>query len=143
MPESGTLSLSLKNKLTEIPRIAEEITIYGRDQNWPSQWISNANLILDELITNSISYGHLDDQADAIRINLCAENDQMVITMEDDGIPFNPFEEAIEPDLDADVGDRLIGGLGIYFVTMLSIDHSYKRVGETNRIRVVLSGSEA
>lgn len=141
MAKSNQLDLIAANDLNEIPRIAEEITQYGRRNNWSSQWISNTNLVLDELITNSISYGFGDAQDKSIRINLSVENDQLVIVMEDNGVPFNPFEEVIEPDLDADVGDRLIGGLGVYFVKILTSEHSYERVNNTNRLRLVLDSS--
>ncbi len=142
MTEENKLSLTLKNELSEIPRIAEAITSYGRSNHWPSVWISNANLVLDELITNTVSYGHIDKLEEAIQIDLINEGDQLVIIMEDNGVEFNPFEEVIEPDLDSDIGDRLIGGLGVYFVKILTCEHSYERVGNSNRIRLVLGIDE-
>ncbi|MCY4149264.1 MAG: ATP-binding protein [Gammaproteobacteria bacterium] len=140
--EENKLSFTIKNELVEIPRTAEVILQHARNANWPSVWISNANLVLDELITNTISYGNLDSSEAAIRIELTVENNQLVIVMEDKGVEFNPFEEAIEPDLEADIGDRLIGGLGVYFVKILASDYSYERTGNTNRIRLVLEAAE-
>ncbi len=142
MTEQNKLSFTLKNELSEIPHIAEEITRHGRINNWPSIWISNANLVLDELITNTISYGNLNDENNTIRIDLISEDSQLVITLEDNGVEFDPFEEVIEPDLDADLGDRLIGGLGVYFVKILTSEYSYERVDNTNRIRLVLETTE-
>ncbi|MYB33669.1 MAG: ATP-binding protein, partial [Gammaproteobacteria bacterium] len=115
---------------------------HGRNVNWPSMWISNANLELDELITNTVSYGNLNSSEAAIRIDLTVENNQLVIVMEDNGMEFNPFEEVIDPDLESDIGDRLIGGLGVYFVKILTSDYSYERVDNINRIRLVLEAAE-
>lgn len=143
MPERQSLNLSLRSDLTEIPRIADEITAFGEAHGWSLQWISNTNLALDELITNSISYGHLDERNDAIRLMLSVENDQLVIVMEDDGIPFNPFEEADSPDLDSEIDDRMIGGLGVFFVKTLTSDYRYQRVGEINRITLVQESVQA
>lgn len=142
MTKENKLSFAIKNELSEIPRIAEVITQHGRNVNWPSMWISNANLVLDELITNTVSYGNLNSSEAAIRIDLTAENNQLVIVMEDNGMEFNPFEEVIDPDLESDIGDRLIGGLGVYFVKILTSDYSYERVDNINRIRLVLESAE-
>ncbi len=142
MTEENKLSFTIKNELSEIPRIAEVIAQHGQNVNWPSMWISNANLVLDELISNTVSYGNLNSSEATIQIDLIAEKNQLMIVMEDDGIEFNPFEEAIEPDLEADIGDRLIGGLGVYFVKILTSDYSYERVDNVNRIRLVLEATE-
>ena len=142
MTEENKLSFAIKNELSEIPRIAEVITQHGQDVNWPTMWIANANLVLDELITNTVSYGNLNSSEATIQIDLIAENNQLMIVMEDNGMEFNPFEEVIEPDLESDIGDRLIGGLGVYFVKILTSDYSYERVGSVNRIRLVLEATE-
>jgi len=142
MTEQKKLGFILKNELSEIPRIAEAITQHGRIDNWPSIWISNANLILDELITNIISYGKLTDPNNTIHIDLINEDNKLVIIMEDRGVEFNPFEEVIEPDLDSDIGDRLIGGLGVYFVKILTSEYSYERIDNTNRIHLILDSPE-
>ena len=54
--------------------------------------------------------------------------------MEDDGIAFDPFTSAPEPDLDASVEERRIGGLGVYFVKTLMDEAAYERRGDRNRI---------
>ncbi len=142
MPDQQTLILALRNDLTEITRIADEIKSFGEAHDWELQWIFNTNLALDELITNSISYGKLDDRDDAIRVVLSVDEGTLTVVMEDDGAPFNPFEDAPVPDLDADVEGRRIGGLGVFFVKTLTSDFNYQRVGGINRITLVQESKE-
>ncbi len=142
MSGQHTLTLSLQNSLSEISRIASQITDFGEANDWPKKWIANTNLMLDELITNSISYGNLSDKNDAIRILLSVENGKLTIIMEDEGIPFNPFEEANNPDIDADIEERLIGGLGVFFVKELSNFFDYQRINGMNRITLIQETGE-
>ena len=142
MPGQPTLTLILRNDLTEIARIADEIEAFGEAHGWELQWIYNTNLALDELITNSISYGGLDDRDDAIRITLSVDEGSLTIVMEDDGAPFDPFEEVPVPDLDADVDDRDIGGLGVFFVKTIASDYNYQRVDGINRVTLVQQSKE-
>lgn len=142
MPGQQTLTLTLRNDLTEITRIADEIEAFGEAHGWAMQWIYNTNLALDELITNSISYGALDDRDDAIRVTLRVDDGTLTVVMEDDGAPFNPFEEAPVPDLDADVDDRNIGGLGVFFVKTIASDYNYQRIDGINRVTLVQESKE-
>ncbi len=133
-----TLTLKLKNDLSELARIAAEIETYGESHGWPTKWIMNLNLALDELITNIVSYGYRDDDEHEIQITLTSRNGELVAVLEDDGIAFNPFTQAREPDLDASVEDRRIGGLGVYFAKTLMDDTAYERVADRNRITLLL-----
>ena len=62
--------------------------------------------------------------------------------LEDDGLEFDPFRSAPEPDLDASVEERRIGGLGVYFVKSLMDEATYERVDNLNRITLVQRSPE-
>jgi anti-sigma regulatory factor (Ser/Thr protein kinase) len=55
----------------------------------------------------------------------------VTVTVEDDGVPFNPLE-ATEPDLDRPLEERSIGGLGIHLVKNLMDDVEYRREAGRN-----------
>ena len=67
-------------------------------------------------------------------------DDDLIVEMEDHGSPYNPFVEAPEPDVDASVKDRKIGGLGVYLVKQLTDEASWERRGNVNHIRLVKHG---
>ena len=55
---ASTLTLVLKNEIAELGRLAEAIESHGASRGWSMKWITNATLSLDELVTNTISYGY-------------------------------------------------------------------------------------
>ena len=131
------LTLTLKNDLSELARIAEEIEAHGESRGWPAKWIMNLNISLDELITNIISYGYRDSGEHEIRVTLTERSGSLVVVLEDDGMAFDPFTTVPEPDLDADVEERRIGGLGVYFVKTLMDEATYERLDDRNRITLI------
>ena len=134
---ASTLRLTLKNDLSELSRIAEAIDAHGGPLGWPPKWIMNLNISLDELITNIVSYGYGDSEEHDILVTLTVRNGSLVTVLEDDGTAFDPFTSASEPDLDASVEERRIGGLGVYFVKTLMDEAIYERLDNRNRITLV------
>ena len=136
------LSLTLKNDPSEIARTAEAIEAYGESHGWPMKWVMNLNLSLDELITNIVSYGYRDGEEHEIRITLTEEEGSLKVVLEDDGISFDPLSEAPDPDLDADVEERRIGGLGVHFVKSLMDEVAYERRDGCNRLTLIQRSPE-
>ena len=97
----------------------------------------NLNISLDELITNIVSYGYQDCEEHEIRVTVSDRGGSLMVVLEEDGIAFNPFTSAPEPDLDASIEERRIGGLGVYFVKTLMDEATYERVGNRNRITLI------
>ena len=66
------------------------------------------------------------------------------LTMEiiDNGRAFDPLTETPEPDLDSVLGDRPIGGLGVYLVKTFMDELLYRREDGRNHLKMVkhLSG---
>ena len=100
----------------------------------------NANLVLEELLSNIIFYGYDDHDEHMIYVSLQHKETKLDITIEDDGIPFNPLEQE-EIDLTTSLEDTEVGGLGIHFVKTLTTDITYKREGNKNVL--VMSLTEA
>ena len=137
--DETTLSLTLKCDLSELACSAEEIEKFGENRGWPSEWILKTNLALDELITNVVSYGFEgQEEKKDILITLTESDDCLVVVMEDEGNPFDPFSEAAEPSLDDELEERAIGGLGVHFVKTLIDEAAYERRESRNRITLTL-----
>lgn len=136
---SDLLAMRLVNSLEEISRVADAIDALGDEQEWPVDWIFNLNLSLDELITNIVHNGYQDEERHEIGLSVrgLAEGD-IEIVVEDDGVPFDPFSEAPEPDLESGVEERPIGGLGVFLVKQLMHEVEYERRGDRNRITLRL-----
>jgi serine/threonine-protein kinase RsbW len=92
-------------------------------------------LILEELFTNTITHGASDGREVLIQINLNIDEDQLIMTYKDNGIPFNVLELP-NPDLTASIEDREVGGLGVYYVRTLSDSVKYEHTEKNNVIQI-------
>ena len=143
---SGHRSLELVNDMAELGRLTEEIEAYGTDTGLSPRTVSEINLALEEVVTNVISYAFDAGGKHVVKVDLRLDNGDFSATVEDDGRPFNPLETA-EPDVDAPLEERTIGGLGIFLVRKLMDDVTYSRTNGRNvlvmRKHCEASGPEA
>ena len=79
-----------------------------------------------ELLTNTISYGYEDAGEHSIDIMIRLEGDVLAIEISDDGIEFAP-DSAADPDTNAAIEDRPIGGLGIFLTRKMMDSFDYRR----------------
>lgn len=124
-------SVSLKNDLNEIERLAAEIDFFCIKFNLSKKITHDAHLVLEEVVTNSISYGFEDKALHLIDVTLELDDSELKIVVRDDGRSFNPLE-APPPDLDKPLEEREIGGLGIYLIKKFMDEVSYQREGSSN-----------
>lgn len=124
-------SIIIENKISEIGKVVELIEIIGHEQKIALKVIFDITLSLDELLTNVISYAYEDMVKHQIEVNIIAENSWVTINLIDDGKPFNPLE-IDSPNVDKDLDDIAIGGLGIHLVKNKIDELAYKRLGNKN-----------
>ena len=110
----------------------------GLRESWPDSLTFKVNLVLEELGLNILSYGGPEsDQNPEIEIVLTSDDESLTIEVVDDGRPFNPLQDADVPDVEAMLGDRPIGGLGVHLVKTLMDDLSYERTAGKNHLTMV------
>lgn len=120
------LDVVITNDLSEIGRLSMIVEDFVARHDLSAQTAFELNLALDELLTNVISYGYADELEHKINIRGSIVDDLIVIEIEDDGREFNPFELK-EPDLNAALMERPIGGLGIHLVRKMIDVVEYRR----------------
>ena len=110
----------------------------GLREEWPDSLVFKVNLVLEELGLNILSYGGAGiDRPPKIEITLISEADSLAIEVSDDGLPFNPLEDAKVPDVEALLDDRSAGGLGVHLVRTMMDDLSYQRTEGKNLLKMV------
>lgn len=114
--------------------LADAVEEFSAQESLSGALPINLNLVLDELITNSVSYALADVAEPVLRLRLRRDGDMVVAEVEDNGAAFDPFKEAPKPDVEQGLDDRPIGGLGVFLVMQLSETAHYERDGDTNRI---------
>ena len=96
-----------------------------------SKDLMKIDLLLEEMAVNIINYGCRDMTDGRITISVERGEGTMILTLRDNGIAFNPLDKE-PPDIFADIEDREVGGLGIFFVRQLTERMTYERVGDEN-----------
>ena len=133
-PDGKTVEVSLAPELSSLAALAGIIKEFGEANALSEAVQSRLNLMLDELVTNSITYGLLEIPDPELRLRLHVDGGAVVAQLEDNGTAFNPFEEAPEPDPTLGLEDRPIGGLGVFLVKQFADSTAYERVEGRNRI---------
>ena len=80
--------------------------------------IYNAQLAVDEACSNIIEYAYEGIPDGQIEVNVFATRDALTMILNDQGKRFDA-DEIIDPDVDAALEDRAIGGLGLFFMRKL------------------------
>jgi serine phosphatase RsbU (regulator of sigma subunit)/anti-sigma regulatory factor (Ser/Thr protein kinase) len=135
--DTDEMVVRIANDLPELERLAGIGEAFFARNGLPAKFAFSVNLALDELVTNTVSYGY--DRADrrTIEVRIKHDGDIVSIEVEDDAKAYNPLE-APEPDLDASVEDRPIGGLGVHFVKSIMDTVNYRRVDNTNQLAMTM-----
>ncbi len=135
-PSDETIEVSLASDLSALAVLAQVVQEFGAAHALSPDLQSRLNLVLDELVTNSVSYALPALSEPELRLRLFVDRGTVVAQIEDNGEAFNPLEEVPEPDISLGLAERPVGGLGIFFVKQLADSSIYERTGGRNRITV-------
>jgi len=128
--------ITLKNDLIEIERLAGHVRHFGRENQLPEDLIWEIRLVLEEIVTNIISYGYEDRVDHAIHVDIVNTDQAITLRIRDDARPFNPIEQPA-PELEISIEDRGIGGMGIHIVSEIMDEIGYKREEDSNLLVMI------
>ncbi len=124
----NVISFRMTNKMNCFKCFHPKVEEFGAANNLPMKVIFKLTLVLDELVTNIISYGYADFDEHPIDVGINLDKGIVTIRIEDDSEPFNILE-APEPELETPLEerDRPIGGMGIHLVKNMVDKIEYSR----------------
>ena len=128
-------ALEMRNDIEQIPTLSEWIEELGL----PVELNMPINLALEETVTNVMLYAYPGKSGHVFVEfveNYAGEDRELVFTIMDCGIPFDPTKQA-EADTTLSVEERPIGGLGIFLVRQLMDEVSYRREDDQNVLTLV------
>ena len=126
----------MRNSYSEIRRINEIVNAFATDNHISADVRRACNVVLDELLNNIISYAFPQGGDHEIEFRIELTSRRLILTLSDDGVPFNPFSHE-PPDTSLPLEEREIGGLGIELVRTLMDDFSYERDCNRNIVTLV------
>jgi anti-sigma regulatory factor (Ser/Thr protein kinase) len=135
MPAS---TVRIENDLSEIAKVDEMLDEFAEQFGIPPAIAVTFHVIFDDLLNNLISYGFNDGQRHFIDISLESTANSLIVSIADDGMPFNPLDETA-PDTTLSIEDRQIGGLGIHLAIKLVDDVRYQRTADKNVLTLTKS----
>ncbi len=119
--------LTITSRPENLARLAEFIAEVAANFGLTDQEAYNIQMAVDEAVTNIIEHAY-EGAEGPIEITAERRSDDFVVTLRDHGQPFDP-EMVAEPDINAPLEERGIGGLGLYFMRKL-MDEVTFRFGE-------------
>ncbi|WP_058195673.1 ATP-binding protein [Xanthomonas translucens] len=99
--------------------------------------VNRARLIVEELACNTLEHGHLRSEQPPVEVLLQVDSGALVLEFHDSGPAFD-LRAAPAPDLDADIAQRPIGGLGLHLVRQLADHIDYRHHAGRNIVRITL-----
>lgn len=123
--------IMLRNDVSDTPKIADFIDDIVGETGIDTMLAGNLNLAIEEAVVNVMNYAYPKGVAGNILLEAYANDVRLKFIITDQGIPFDPTAAA-EPDVNASLDDRPIGGLGIFLVRHLMDSVNYERVGGEN-----------
>ena len=133
MAKMDELRVSLSPRLSAVRSLAQMVEEFGDANRLPDQQIYMINLALDELITNTVSYGLRGVARPKIEITLQVSDTMLVLSMVDNGRKFDPTEST-HPDLSSSVEERPVGGLGLHLIKTFADRVKYEYAEGRNRL---------
>ena len=115
----------------------------ARDAGFPPKRVQEVELAVEEALVNIINYAYPDQENGDVEVS-CGLDDQgrFLIEIRDKGIPFDA-ESHSDPDLNANITERKVGGLGIFLIRKMVDEMRYQREGEENVLTLVIRKPEA
>jgi len=130
-PNVAATILKFKNNLAELQRLNLELEQFGAQHRIAPNILRAVNLVLDEVLTNIITYGFEHDGEHEISIRLAPAADALEIEVTDEARAFNPLELPAA-DTSSALEERAVGGLGVHLVRRLMDTLEYQRIGGKN-----------
>ena len=134
---SASLTLRVPNRIEAFAGVTEAVETLGREEDWAPDVAYAVVLALEELATNVVRHGGSEEGASEIEIKVVSTDTEARVEVRDGGKPFDPFHDAPEPDTEAVLEDRKIGGLGVHLVRVLMDEACYRREGGRNHVTMV------
>ena len=132
MTEVYSKKITITNSKQSINAALSSLEDFAQSNDIPSNIVDKVNNILNELLSNIITFSFPLNENQEINIILELQNTgKLSIQIKHKGLPFNPFQ-ICPPDFNTPIEEREVGGFGIYLVKKLMDEYSYQRDFDCN-----------
>ncbi len=136
MGDGNEAALAVRADTEAMSHIRRFIDAFARSRAVADADLARVLIAVEELVTNIVRYGYGPGvEPGSVRVTLRLDGNRFAVEIVDDSREFDPFA-APEPDLDAPIEARTIGGLGLFIVKALMDETRYRRDGAHNVVEI-------
>ena len=117
--------ISLLNDVKEIPALAIFVGSICEDMRFNQLTTDGVNLAVEEAVVNVMNYAYPEGTRATILLEVFADEESVRFELRDDGKPFDPTSE--EVDVENNVKNKIIGGMGIHLIRHYMDHIAYER----------------
>lgn len=123
-------NLQMEARIENLPAILRFAVDCADRLSWAKNRLANIELVIEEAVVNVCKYAYPEGDG-AIEVSCHGDQSGLRIRITDTGQPFDLLSVA-DPDMNADVEERQIGGLGCFLIRTLADDVTCRREGNQN-----------
>jgi serine/threonine-protein kinase RsbW len=127
--------MAVPSDAAHLPALTQFLQEFWSAASLPAAQALAFEIALEEVFMNVVMHGSPAGTAPWVEVSLMLTDAGLTMTVEDDGPEFNPLSLP-PPDVTASLGERPIGGHGVFLVRQVMDAVSYQRVGARNRLRM-------
>jgi serine/threonine-protein kinase RsbW len=124
MKEGGT-SLRMKAVLENVPRAIECVTKWAQKVGCDGRVLYDIQLAVDEACANVVDHAYEGAEAGDIEVSCGLEGQVLTVRVKDWGRGFD-LGTVVQPDLQAPLEERTLGGLGLFLVRQVMDDVEFR-----------------
>lgn len=131
----NTFDISVENKIENAATASKEVADFALEHGVDNRNAQILALATEEMIDNIVFYGYKRQTANYIDVNVKVSDEELLLRIRDDGMPFDPTKYEFEKD------DQYLTG-GIAIITALADELNYMRVLNLNNTVIKLKLGE-
>ena len=119
----------MKNEMTEVSRMRGFFLSVCREHDIDDETFKTLNLAIEEWVANVINYAYPKGIRGHVELTAKVSEGILTLVIKDHGAPFDPTQHE-EVDVEAELSERQIGGLGIHLVKAIMDTVNYERTAD-------------
>jgi serine/threonine-protein kinase RsbW len=131
---ADSMTVEVSNSHTECDKIFRALQSFLQQASNDTALANDLKLVIEETFSNIVNYAYTEPAQQPVHIRLARDSERISITFIDQGMAFNPLEQAEQASLGEDLSD---GGMGLHIIDSLSDELHYQRIGEQNVFTVI------
>ena len=118
-------SMRMKAVLENVPRAIECVTEWAQKAGFDERTLYEIQLAVDEACANVVDHAYQGADPGDIEVSCCLDDQILTVQVRDWGTGFD-LTSVADPDLDAPLEERTLGGLGLFLVRQVMDDVQFR-----------------